>query len=90
VAVVIQPVVTSPAPELGLTWVGPLLVSSGWVWALISALLLHLAVVVAGLFLWIRSRRRRSQNAPDAAGPRSSSGENPGNPPAGRRFSGSR
>ncbi|PKN47864.1 MAG: hypothetical protein CVU59_01300 [Deltaproteobacteria bacterium HGW-Deltaproteobacteria-17] len=90
VAVVIQPVITAPAPELGLTWVGPVLVSSGWVWALIAALVLHLGVVAAALVLWVRRRRKRMQYALDASGTRNPTGESPGNPPAGRRFSGSR
>jgi len=91
VAVVIQPVTVPPAPDLEpLTWWGPVLISSRWSWALLTGLLLWLAVTLTLGILWIRARRRGPPSALEPAGARNPSGETGPNPATGRRVSGSR
>ncbi len=91
VAVVIQPVTPSPAPDLEWTELGPVLVSSRWAWALVLAFWLPLIAAVVLAVLWVRSRRRLTgRPASVGEGTRSSPSATGPNPVPGNRNSGSR
>lgn len=103
VAVVVQPVTVTPAPELEWTQVGPVLLTSRWAWALVLLFFLPLVAAVAMGLHWLRARRSRAAQAQAGADARSagsdarsagadarSAGADAANAPSVNRFTGTR